>query len=81
MEIFTAQKAVDAGLIESIKNGETKISGSYELTPEGFLNFEQNAFTFRDKFGKLRRGKFAEIFHDIAEITLFSSMFLKANCE
>ena len=76
-EQFTAQSAVDAGLIEAVKRGETKITGSYELTADGFLNYEQNNFVFKDKFGNLRCGRFTEIFRDISEITMFSVLFLE----
>lgn len=78
IEEFTAEEAVDAGLIDAIKSGVTKIAGSYELTPDGFLNFKQKPFTFKDKFGSLRCGKFKEYFHDISEITLFASLFIEA---
>lgn len=77
IELFTAQTAVDAGLIEAVKRGEAKITGSYKITPEGFLQYEQNNFVFKDRFGNLRAGKFIETFHDIAEITLFSALFLE----
>lgn len=77
VELFTAQTAVDAGLIEAIKRGEAKINGSYELTSDGFLQYEQNNFLFKDKFGNLRAGKFIDTFHDIAEISKFSAMFLE----
>ena len=76
-ELFTAQTAVDAGLIEAIKRGEVKITGSYELTPDGFLLYQQNNFVFTDKFGNLRCGKFKEIFQDIAEIHEFIALFLE----
>ena len=79
VETFTAQTAIDAGLIEAVKRGETKITGSYELTPEGFLNYAQNNFIFKDKFGNLRCGKFKEIYHDMAEISLFSALFIESN--
>lgn len=77
IELFTAQTAVDAGLIEAIKRGETKITGSYELTADGFLQYEQNNFIFKDKFGNLRCGRFTETFHDIAEINMFAALFLE----
>ena len=58
IEEFTAQEATRAGLIDAIKRGETKISGTYELTPDGYVEFEQNNFTFKDKNNNLRCGKF-----------------------
>ena len=76
-EQFTAQSAADAGLIEAIKRGETKITGSYEVTADGFLIYEQNNFLFTDKTGKLRCGRFVDTFYDIAEITKFSGLFLE----
>ena len=77
VELFTAQTAVDAGLIEAVKRGEVKITGSYELTQDGFIQYQQNNFVFKDKFGNLRCGKFTEIFHDIAELTMFSALFVE----
>lgn len=77
LEIFTAQEAADAGLIEAIKRGETKITGSYELTADGFLIYEQNNFLFTDKTGKLRCGRFVDTFYDISEINKFSALFLE----
>lgn len=76
-EQFTAQSAVEAGLIEAIKRGEAKITGSYELTADGFLVYEQNNFLFTDKTGKLRCGRFVEIFHDIVEVNKFLVLFLE----
>ena len=76
-EQFTAQSAVDAGLIEAIKRGEAKITGSYEVTADGFLIYEQNNFLFTDKTGKLRCGRFADTFYDIAEVNKFLALFLE----
>ena len=76
-EIFTAKSAVEAGLIEAVKSKKVKISGSYELDENGFINFKQNEFKFVDKHGNLRYGKFKTIFHDMSEVNLFSSMFLE----
>ncbi len=41
VELFTTQTAVDVRLIESLKRGEVKITGSYELTSERFLQYQQ----------------------------------------
>lgn len=79
VESFTAQQAADEGLIEAIKRGEVKITGSYELTTEGILKYQQNNFVFKDRFGKLRCGKFKEIFYDIAELNKFLAIFLSNN--
>ena len=78
VEKFTAKTAVDTGLIEAMKSGDVKITGSYELTKDGFLNYQQNNFVFKDKFGNLRCGRFIDTFHDIAEITKFSALFLES---
>ena len=59
LEKFTSAAAVDAGLIDAIKRGEAKVSGTYELLPEGGIKFEQNNFLFKDKWGVLRVGSFA----------------------
>lgn len=77
MELFTAQSAADAGLIEAVKSGAVKISGSYEVTADGFLEYQQNNFVFKDKFGNLRCGRFVDTFHDIAEINLFCALLLE----
>lgn len=58
IEEFTSAGAVEAGLIEAIKRGEAKVSGTYELLPEGGIKFEQNNFLFKDKWGELRVGSF-----------------------
>ena len=53
VEIFTAESAIEAGLIEAVRSGATKISGNYEMNRDGTIEFKQNAFTFIDKNGKL----------------------------
>lgn len=58
IETFTAKQLVELGLIEDLKRGNVKISGTYEIDENGNLNYEQNNFTFTDKFGKLRAGAF-----------------------
>lgn len=78
LEIFTAQEAIEAGLIEAVRRGETKITGNYTLTSEGFINYKQKPFIFTDKFGNLRYGRFKDTFHDIAEITSFSALWLES---
>ena len=78
VEVFTAESAVEAGLIEAVKSGATRITGSYELTRDGAIEFNQNEFTFVDKNGNLRCGKFKIIFRDISEITMFSALFLSS---
>jgi len=59
LEEFTAAEAINAGLVDAIKDGSTKISGTYELEQDGCTGFNQNNFTFRDKCNKLRVGYFA----------------------
>lgn len=56
---LTAEEAVEMGLIESVRNGEAKLSGYYELRSDGRIEFEQDRFTFRDKSGVLREGTFS----------------------
>lgn len=58
LEEFTAAEAVDAGLIEAVKRGETKVSGTYALTVKGEVEFDQNNFLFKDKNNNLRAGVF-----------------------
>lgn len=60
LEEFTAAEAVSIGLIEAIKRGEAKVSGTYELLPEGGIKFDQNNFLFKDKWGELRVGSFKD---------------------
>lgn len=60
VEMLTAQEAVDAGLLESIKRGEAKVEGHYSVTPEGTLKFKQTTFTFTDKTGNWSFGRFAD---------------------
>lgn len=58
VEEFTAESAVDAGLIAAVQRGDCVINGSYKLCKDGFLKFTQNNFVFNDKVGGLRVGKF-----------------------
>ena len=60
IEKFTAAEAADAGLMEAIKSGRTKIIGIYELNSGGAMDFEQDNFVFYDKTDKLRTGKFKD---------------------
>ena len=59
IETFTATEARESGLLEAIRHGTAKVEGTYELTAEG-LKFNQRAFVFKDKFGTLRVGRFAD---------------------
>ena len=58
LEYFTAQEALDAGLFEALKRGETKICGHYEYDKSGSIEFKQQNFVFKDKNNDLRIGKF-----------------------
>lgn len=58
LEYFTAKQAVDEGLCEAIKHGETVVAGYYEYGKGGELDFKQQNFVFKDKNGTLRIGKF-----------------------
>ena len=73
LEKFTSKAAVDAGLIDAIKRGEVKINGAYELTPDGKINFEQNNFVFKDKWGELHVGSFT----NADELYKFGAAFSK----
>ena len=58
IEYFTAAEAVEAGLIGAIKRKEVEISGGYRVEQNGNVLFRQKPFTFVDKNGTLRIGKF-----------------------
>lgn len=58
VEKFTAENAVEAGLVDAVKNGAAKVTGAYEMTKDGFIEFKQKTFTFTDNRGNLRFGKF-----------------------
>jgi len=59
-EKFTAEEAEAIGLVDAVRNGAVKVSGSYELKPDGVLDFKQKTFNFTDKFGTLHFGQFAD---------------------
>ena len=69
-EIFTAIDAVNAGLIAAIKNGETRLECHVEIN-KGELIFDQRTFTFTDKNGNLRNGKFKDDSELIAFVMIF----------
>lgn len=60
VEKFTATEAEAIGLVDAVRNGAVKISGSYELKPDGVLDFKQKIFNFTDKFGAVHFGQFAD---------------------
>ena len=62
LEYFTAAQAVDEGLCDAIKRGETTVAGYYEYGKDGELDFKQQNFVFKDKNGTLRIGKFHDVF-------------------
>lgn len=57
-ELFTAEEAKDAGLLDAIKKGKAKVEGHYTVTADGKIKFRQQVFTFSDKFGNWSFGKF-----------------------
>ena len=69
-EKFTAMDAVNAGLLEAINSGDTKIEVRIELY-NGELIFDQKVFCFVDKNGKLRAGRFK----DDSELVAFFMLF------
>ena len=70
IEKFTARQAVDAGLIDAIKRGETRLECHAEITG-GNLIIDQRNFTFTDKNNILRTGNFK----DDSELVAFYSLF------
>ena len=69
-EKFTAMEAVNAGLIDAIKRGETRLECHAEIN-KGELIFDQRNFTFTDKNNNLRSGKFK----DDSELVAFYALF------
>ena len=59
-EKFTAEEAVEMGLYDAIKRGETTFSGRYECGKNGVLEFKQKTLVFTDKSGSLRIKKFKD---------------------
>ncbi len=70
IEKFSATDAVNAGLIDSVKKGETRLECHVEIN-KGELIFDQRTFTFTDKNGNLRSGKFK----DDSELVAFCMLF------
>lgn len=60
VEKFTATEAEAIGLVDAVRNGAVKISGSYELKADGTLDFKHKTFNFTDKFGAVHFGQFAD---------------------
>ena len=69
-ERFSAIEAVNAGLLDAIQSGETKIECQVEID-KGELKFDQKIFCFIDKKGKLRAGKFK----DETELIAFAMIY------
>lgn len=59
-ETVTVNEAVEIGLYDAIKRGETKFKGRYEYTKDGGVEFKQSTFVFTDKVGNLRVCKFKD---------------------
>lgn len=59
VEELTAKEAEDLGLIDAIKRGELEVEGSYKLTSNGDIIFNQRNFIFKDKIGNNHCAKFA----------------------
>ena len=57
VENFTADEAIETGLIEAIKCGETKVAGSFSLDKNG-LKINQQKFCFKGSDGFFCAGKF-----------------------
>lgn len=74
-EKFTAEDAINAGLIDAVKNGETAIEGSYIVGKDGIIEFRQRNFTFKDKNGNLRTGKF----DDAGELLAFCQIIRRGD--
>ena len=60
LEYFTVEDAIDAGLVDAIRRGETKLGGRYECDTDGRVVFKQQKFAFNDKRGNLRVGRFVD---------------------
>ena len=73
LEEFTAAEAIVAGLVEAIKDGSAKVSGTYEVTPNGTVEYNQNNFVFKDKYGALRVGNFKNQY-ELIRFFLFSTL-------
>ena len=58
IEEFTAQRAITSGLVDAIRRGEVKLEGRYEVAKDTGLIFKQRPFTFKDRMGELRSGRF-----------------------
>ena len=70
MKEYRAIEAVNAGLLEAVVSGETKIECKVKLE-KGNLKFEQSNFCFKDKRGKNREGRFK----DETELIAFAMIF------
>lgn len=60
IEYLTAKQAIEDGLYDAIKRGETVFSGRYECGKDGKIVFKQNNFVFTDKVGNIRVGRFKD---------------------
>lgn len=60
-ETITAETAIEIGLYDAIRRGETKFGGRYECGRDGVFEFKQRTLVFTDKSGNLRVNKFKDI--------------------
>ena len=66
LTLLTAEKAVELGLIDAIKNGEANITGVYSIGKDCKIDFHQRNFFFTTKDDEVILAKFAdnyELFH------------------
>ena len=73
---YTAMGAIEEGLIEAVQRGEAIVEGSYKIDSDGYLKLKQRNFTFTDKNGNLRVGKFADTY----QLMKFCEEFHKKIC-
>lgn len=71
VEKFTAATALSAGLGDAIKRGETNVEGHYKASKDSGVTFTQRIFTFTDRMGTLRSGRF----ESPTELRLFLQRF------
>ena len=57
---ITAEKAVELGLIDAIKNGETLITGIYTIDKDLKIDFTQRNFFFTTNDDEVILAKFAD---------------------
>ena len=60
LTILTAEKAVELGLIDAIKNGEALITGVYSIAQDCKIDFHQRNFFFTTNNDEVILAKFAD---------------------